>query len=415
MNRRFLPYGRQTIDDGDIAAVARVLRGDYLTTGPAVAAFENAIAERVGARYAVACSSGTAGLHLAMSALGAGEGDAAVVPTLTFLASANAARFVGAEVVFSDVDPHTALMREADARAALACRDRGRPKVVMPVHFAGQCPDMEAIAELAADHGASVIEDACHAIGTTCATAGGETVAVGSCRHSDLCVFSFHPVKTVAMGEGGVVTTNDETLNRRLLRLRNHGMTRDAARFTQAGSAFDAAGEANPWYYEMAEIGFNYRASDIHCALGLSQLGKLDGFIARRRALVARYDASLAALAPAVRPLGRVASCRPAWHIYVALIDFDSLGLERAHVMKALRARDIGTQVHYTPVGAQPYYRRRYGAGSLPGAERYYARALSLPLFPAMTDQDVDHVVSALAETLGLAPARAAAGRHARP
>ena len=405
MSQRFLPYGRQSIDERDVEAVVRVLRGDWLTTGPAVEAFENAIAARVGARHAVACSSGTAGLHLAMLALGVAEGDIAVAPTLTFLASANAARFVGAEVAFTDVDPETALMTAADARAALRANGHGgngNPKVLVPVHFAGQCADMEALAALASEHGAAIVEDACHAVGTTCTTANGETVPVGSCRHSDLCVFSFHPVKTIAMGEGGMVTTNDETLYRRLLRFRNHGMTRDAAR------------EANPWYYEMEEIGFNYRASDIHCALGLSQLGKLDDFIGRRRELVEHYDAGLAALAPAVRPLGRVDGCRPAWHLYVALIDFEAAGMERATVMEALRERGIGTQVHYIPVNQQPYYRRRYGDRSFPGAERYYAQALSLPLFPAMTGRDVDHVIESLARNLRLKPARAAAAGQGR-
>lgn len=392
----FLPYARQSVEDDDIAAVTRVLRGEWLTTGPTVAAFEAALAGKLGTRHAVACSSGTAALHLTMLAMGLGPGDAVVVPSMTFLATANAARFVGAGVVFADVNSETGLMGAAEVEAALARAGGARVRAVLPVHFAGQCVDPAGIAALAAENGLVVVEDACHAIGTTYVTSGGGRAAVGACRDSAMCVFSFHPVKTVTMGEGGAVTTNDEDLAKRLRLFRNHGMTRDPDRFETTDAAFAADGSPNPWYHEMAEFGFNYRASDIHCALGLSQLGKLDRFVARRRALAARYDALLAPLAPVVRPVGRVPDCEPAWHLYVVLIDFEVAGMARAELMNRLRERGIATQVHYLPVHRQPYYRRRYGDLNLPGAEAYYARALSLPLFPAMTDADVDRVVATL-------------------
>lgn len=398
----FLPYGRQLVEEDDVAAVAAVLCSDWLTTGPTVEAFEEAFAARVGARFAVSCSSGTAALHLAALALALAPGERVVVPALTFLATANAARFVGAEVAFADVDPDTGLMCADHLEQAIEDGAAAGPvKAIFPVHMNGQCVDMAAVARLASERGLKVVEDACHALGTTYGTSGGERVAVGSCRDSDMAAFSFHPVKTIAMGEGGTVTTNDEALYRRLSKLRNHGMTRELEDIENSELAVTASGSPNPWYYEMHEVGFNYRASDIHCALGLSQLQKLDRFVAKRRALAAHYDELLTSLAPVIRPVGRVASCDPAWHLYVVLIDFDAAGIERADMMKGLRERGIGTQVHYLPLHLQPYYRRRYGDRDLPGAERYYSRALSLPLFPAMEAADVDRVVTALTELIG--------------
>lgn len=401
----FLPYGRHLVDEDDIAAVTAVLRSDRLTTGPAVQAFEETLAGRVGAAHAVSCSSGTAALHLAALALGLGPGDRVVVPTLTFLATANAVRYAGAEVVFADVDPETGLMGDSQLRDALARATNGAVKAVFPVHLAGQCAAMERIAAVAADRGLRVVEDACHAIGSTYEIVGGESIPVGNCRHGDMTVFSFHPVKTVTMGEGGAVTTNDVEMSRRLMRLRNHGMERDATAFVQADLAFDGAGKANPWYYELQQLGFNYRATDISCALGMSQLRKLDRFVEGRRALVAHYDARLASLAPIVRPIGRVAGCRAAWHLYPVLIDFKAAAVERAAVMRRLREAGIGTQVHYLPVHMQPYYRRRYGEQRLIGAETYYGRSLSLPLFAGMEERDAERVVGALARSLGVSAA----------
>jgi UDP-4-amino-4,6-dideoxy-N-acetyl-beta-L-altrosamine transaminase len=398
MNEKFLPFGRQVIDDDDIAAVAAVLRSDWLTTGPSVEKFEAALAARVGARFALACSSGTAALHLATLAAGLQHGDCAVVPSMTFLATANAVRYAGAEVLFSDVDDDTGLLRPDDLEAAIA-RAPGRVAAVLPVHLAGQSVDMAAISGVAQRHRMVVIEDACHALGSSYRT-GGETFQIGSCRHSAMAVFSFHPVKTIAMGEGGAITTNDPELYKRLMLFRSHGISRDSSEFHNTDLAFDADGNPNPWYYEMPVIGFNYRASDIHCALGLSQLGKLDRFVERRRALVARYDKLLAPLAPKIRLPERVPACDPAWHLYAPRFDFAAIDGGRAGLMQRLREAGVGTQVHYIPVHRQPYYLERLGEQQLPGALKYYRGTLSLPLFASMTEEDVERVASALRKAL---------------
>lgn len=394
-----MPYGRQRIETDDIAAVVAVLESDWLTTGPAVANFERALCDATDARHAIACSSGTAALHMAAMALDLGPGKTAIVPSVTFAATANAPRLTGCRVVLADVDPETGLMRPEDFEAALARAPNA--DAVFPVHMNGQAVEMAAIGEIARAHSVAVVEDASHALGGEVLDGAGKWHPVGACTDSAMTVFSFHPVKTVAMGEGGAVTTQDGTLVAALARLRNHGLHRDPAEFEAHDLAFDADGRPNPWYYECREPGLNYRASDIHCALGRSQLAKLDRFRAARAALTARYDSLLAPLAPLVRPLGRVSWARPCWHLYVALIDFAELGRSRAEVMRALREHGIGTQVHYTPLHLQPYYRNHCGAPSLPGAEAYYARCLSLPLHVGMTESDVDRVVAGIAACLG--------------
>jgi dTDP-4-amino-4,6-dideoxygalactose transaminase len=277
----------------------------------------------------------------------------------------------------------------------------GKVDAVFNVHLNGQCSALEEIAAVARAHGARIVDDACHALGTAYVAGSGQVSAIGSNAFSDLTVFSFHPVKTIAMGEGGAVTANDPDLAKRLERARSHGMTRDAADFENDSDAFDAEGRQNPWYYELGEPEFNWRANDIQCALGLSQLGKLGRFVARRRALAARYDLELSALAPMVKPLARTRPCLPAWHLYVARIDFEAVGISRAELMRAMAADGVGTQVHYFPVYRQPYYAKRYETPRLPGADRYYERALSLPLFASMTDDDVTRVVACLARRLG--------------
>ena len=394
----FLPYGRQTIEDDDVAAVAAALRGSFLTTGPTVAAFEGAFAEAVGTPHAVACNSGTAALHLAAMALGLGAGDTVVVPSLTFLATANAVRYVGAEVAFADVDPDTGLCSPQHVLEA-AARAQGPVKAAFPVHLNGQAADTSAIAA-ALPPETALVEDACHALGTQ--TRSGDMLMrpVGASPDASMTCFSLHPVKAIAMGEGGVVTTRDPILAERASRLRNHGIERSPERFRNRDLAFTATGAPNPWYYEMAEPGFNLRAPDILCALGLSQLPKLPRFVARRQALAALYDERLAPLAPLVRPVPRVEWSGHARHLYAVLIDFAQAGIDRATLMQRLRDRGIGSQVHYVPVHLQPYYADRYGPMRLPGAEAYYARCLSLPLFPAMADEDVDRVVDGLIEIL---------------
>lgn len=393
----FLPYGRQLIEDDDVAAVAEALRSDYLTTGPRVQAFEAAFAETVGARHAIASANGTAALHLAMLALDLQPGDAVVVPTVTFAATANCARFQGGEVVFADVDPDTGLMTPQTLTAALERLEGRRLAAVLPVHLGGNVCDLPALRRLAGEAGAVLVEDACHALGSTMAFDGvGERA--GDCRHAAMACFSFHPVKTIATGEGGMTTTNDHALAERLRGFRSHGITRDPARFRLPAQSFDGAGEANPWAYEMQDLGYNYRLPDVLCALGISQLAKLGRFAARRRALAARYRTLLAPL-----PVRAVATPAgdPALHLFVVLIDFEAVGVTRKRVMETLHARGIGSQVHYIPVHRQPYYRDRYGEIDLPGADAWYGRCLSLPLHAGMTDGDVERVAAALGEALG--------------
>ncbi|MDP3659251.1 UDP-4-amino-4,6-dideoxy-N-acetyl-beta-L-altrosamine transaminase [Phenylobacterium sp.] len=381
-----LPYGRQTIEDDDIAAVAAALRADFLTTGPAVDAFEDAFAAVVGAQHAVACANGTAALHLAMLALEVQPGEVCIAPSITFLATANCARYVGAEVVFADVDPDSGLMTPDTLAAAITRLDGRRLRAVLPVHLRGDVADLPGLRAVAESAGAVLVEDAPHALGSRLTTPDHEEW-VGGVGCSAMATFSFHPVKTIATGEGGMVTTNDGHLAQRLRTLRSHGMVRPAG--------------ADPWIYEMPEPGFNYRLPDILCALGQSQLAKLPRFAARRRALAARYAERLAGLSPLVRPATSPAWSDPVLHLMCVLIDFEAAGVTRRAVMEAMRADGVGSQVHYIPVHTQPYYAQRYGPLHLPGAEAWYARCLSLPLFPGMDDADVDRSVDALARALG--------------
>lgn len=399
MTAPFLPYGRQCIDDSDLAAVAAVLRSDWLTTGPAVAAFENAFAAAVGAPHALACANGTGALHLAMMALDVGPGDAAIVPSITFVATANAATFVGATPIFADVDPETGLMtapalEDAITRAKAAGLT---PKVALPVHYAGQTAPMRALAQVACAHGLHLVEDACHALGTV-----SDVGPVGSCGMSVLSTFSFHPVKTIACGEGGMVACRDAYLAERIRRARSHGLVRDPAAFGDAALSLGADGQGHPWAYEMPAPGYNYRLSDINAALGASQLARLSRFAARRRRLAALYAEALPALGPHARPLAMVPGCDPVLHLQVVLIDFTALGRSRGEVIRALAARGIGSQVHYIPVHRQPFYAGLFPSLKLPGADAFYARCLSLPLFPDMADADVGRVVAALGEVLGI-------------
>ena len=396
MSRPILRYGRQSIEQDDIDAVVAVLKGDFLTTGPAVDDFERALANYTGAREAVVCSSGTSALHMMALALDLSTDDAVVVPSMTFMGTASAMRLSGAEVVFADVNPDTGLMEAGHFEEAFRRAGSRRVRTAIPVHLNGYAADMVALAGPAEKHGVTLLEDAAHAIGTI-VVENGKRAQVGACPHSKMAIFSFHPVKTITSGEGGAVTTNDSSLAARLRRLRSHGITHKPDEFRDRAAAFDANGNPNPWYHEMHEPAPNYRLSDVHCALGISQLKKLDRFVARRLQLAERYDSVLAGLAPILRPVPRVPNCVPALHLYAVLIDFKLLGLERAAVMQRLREQGVGTQVHYIPVHRQPYYRARYGDLNLPGADAYYARQLSLPLFPDMRDDDVDRVADALA------------------
>jgi len=402
-HEKFLPYARQLIDDKDIEAVNQVLRSEYLTTGPVVKTFEKKLAQVTGVPFAIACSSGTAALHLASMALGLTSGDSVIVPSITFLATANAVRYVDAEVIFADVDAFSGLMGPEHLEKAI--KENGENiKAVFPVHLGGQSPDMEAIFDIAKKNDLYVVEDASHAIGASYSTSNG-MVKVGGCVHSDMTTFSCHPVKTITMGEGGAVTTKNQNLAEKLWRLLNHGINREPSEFIYNDLALDSTtenGMVNPWYYEMHYLGFNYRVSDIHCALGLSQLKKLSAFVEGRRALVRRYDEKLASLAPLLSPVTRISGNDPSWHLYQLLLDFEKLEISRSIVMKRLRERGIGTQVHYIPVHCQPYYRQRYGSQILCGAESFYKCCLSLPLFSGMRETDIDIVVNAINKTLGI-------------
>ncbi|MGZ8364360.1 MAG: DegT/DnrJ/EryC1/StrS family aminotransferase, partial [Caulobacteraceae bacterium] len=337
---------------------------------------------------------GTAALHLALAGLDVGPGDVCIAPAMTFLATATAVRFCGAEVVFADVDPTTGLMapdhvREATARA-------GKPiKAVLPVHLGGRICDLAGIASVAAELGAAVVEDACHALGG--ANAAGERV--GGCAHSAAACFSLHPVKMLAAGEGGMVTTNDPARAARMRRLANHGATHDPALMRDPALSLDAEGNRHPWSYEQIELGFNYRMNEMEAALGLSQLARLPQFVARRAELAAQYDALISALGLPIRPVHRVEGAL-GLHLYQVLADLTALGVTRDQVMRRMAEAGVQTQVHYIPVYRQPYFRERYGEMRLVGAEAFYDQVLALPLFPAMADSDPDRAVCALKAAL---------------
>ena len=378
VRKTMLPYGRQSISEDDIQAVVDVLRSDWLTTGPKVVEFEEALAAQVGAKYAVSFSSGTAALHGAAFAAGLKPGDEAITSPLTFAASANCVLYQGARPVFADVSPDT-LNLDPDR---LAERITPNTRAVLPVDYAGHPADLDPILALADRHGLTVIEDACHALGAE--YKGRRT---GSIAH--MSVFSFHPVKHVATGEGGMVTTDRPDLAESLRRFRNHGISSDARERNASGQ----------WHYEMVLLGFNYRLTDIACALGISQLKKLETNLARRREIAARYTAAFrnlrGVIAPGVRP-----DVNPAWHLYPIRINTSQLKRDRAYVFRALRAENIGVNVHYIPVHLHPYYRDRFGyrGGEYPIAETAYEQLISLPMFHGMTEQDVEDVIAAVSK-----------------
>ena len=386
-----IPYGRHFIDEDDIQAVVDVLRNGALTQGPMIEAFEGAIAAYVGARYAVAVSSATAGLHLAAVAAGVGPGTVLITSPITFVASANAALYTGAEAAFCDIDPETLNMSPASLVDAL--RKHPNTCAVMPVHFAGLPCDMPAIKAASDAAGAAVIEDAAHALGA-CYPDGQR---VGCCAHSLMAVFSFHPVKNIATGEGGMITTNDEAIYRRLLRLRSHGINKLTDSF-QLPELAKTGGLENPWYYEMQELGFHYRVTDIQCALGLSQLKKLDRFLARRTALARQYDQAFARM-QTLRPAQSSGRDRSGHHLYVLRIDYAAAKISRAELMQSLRGKQIVTQVHYIPVPAQPHYQRLgFKLENYENAQNYYQQALSIPLFFGFTEDQQLFVISAIQE-----------------
>ncbi len=375
-----LAYGRQAVTEDDVQRVVDVLQSGWLTTGPVVERLERAVAEYVGAAEAVALSSGTAALHAAMFALGIGPGDEVIVPAMTFAATANGVVYQGGTPVFADVDPETLLLDPE----RVGIRITPRTRAIIAVDYAGQPCDYEALGSIARDHNLVLVDDASHALG-----ARDRGVPVG--RLADLSTFSMHAVNPITSGEGGMVTTEDDTLAELIRRFRNHGFSRDHRQCAAAGS----------WYYEMTDLGYNYRLSDVQSALGLGQLAKLDDWLARRREIAEQYDRALASL-PGVRPLGRREGAVHAWHLYVVRLDREALGIDRAAVFRALRAEGIGVEVHYIPVHLHPFYRERYGTapGLCPVAEAAYEEILTLPLFPGMTDEDAADVVTAMEKVI---------------
>ncbi|MEC5162228.1 MULTISPECIES: UDP-4-amino-4,6-dideoxy-N-acetyl-beta-L-altrosamine transaminase [unclassified Janthinobacterium] len=384
----YIPYGRQDLDADDIQAVVEVLQSDFLTQGPKTPQFEAALAAYCGAAHACAVNSATSALHIACLALGVGPGDLVWTSPVTFIASANCARYCGADVDFVDIDARTYNMSVAALAVKLAkARLAGRlPKVVIPVHLCGQPCEMEAIRALSRQYGFSVIEDASHAIGGRY-----QDAPIGACRFSDICVFSFHPVKIITTAEGGAALTNNAGLAARMNSLRSHGMTRDAGAMTQAPDG--------PWYYEQIELGYNYRMTELQSALGLSQMRRLDAFVAQRHQIARRYDALLAKL-PVLLPWQH-ADGYSGLHLYVVRLQLEKLALSHLQVFERLRAAAIGVNVHYIPVYRQPYYR---GLGFEPGycaeAESYYASAISLPMYSALSLEQQDYVVETLKNIL---------------
>lgn len=376
-----LPYGRQSIGEDDIQAVVEVLRSDWLTTGPKVGEFEEAFAARVAAKHAVSFSSGTAALHGAAYAAGLKPGEEAITSPMTFAATANCVLYQGAKPVFADVCPDTLNLDPEQAAAKITTHTRA----LLPVDYAGHPADLQPLRDLAERHGLTVIEDASHALGATY-----RDRAVGSI--ADMTIFSFHPVKHIAAGEGGMVSTHRADLAETLRRFRNHGISSDARQRQTSGQ----------WHYEMVLPGYNYRLTDMACALGLSQLRKLEANLKRRREIAARYTQAFSRV-PGVIPPAVRDDVEPAWHLYPIRLDLAQLSAGRAEVFRALRGENIGVNVHYIPVPQHPFYRERFGykGGEFPVAEDAYERLISLPMFHGMTDQDMDDVVRAVVKVVG--------------
>lgn len=374
-----IPYGQHNINEDDIQAVVETLRSDWLTQGPMVERFEQDVAKYCGAKYAVAVANGTAALHLALLAAGFQKGDEVITSPITFVASANCIVYTGATPIFADIDAQTYCIDPQQIKNRITPRTKG----IIPVHFAGQPCDMEAIYALARTHDLIVIEDAAHAINASYQT-GGKACKVGSCTNSDMTIFSFHPVKHITTGEGGIITTNSRSLYEKLCLLRTHGITKDPVKLTQ---------NHGPWYYEQQELGFNYRITDFQCALGLSQLKRLDHFIKRRKHIVEAYNTAFAKNKNLVTPHQRQGS-NSSWHLYMLGLK----SIDRSKFFQQLRESDIGVNVHYIPVHLQPYYQKQFGyrRGDYPFAETYYENVITLPLHPDMTDDEVLYVINAV-------------------
>jgi len=383
----FISYGRQSISEDDIEAVGKVLRSPFLTTGPVAAEFEAALCKLTGAKHAIVCTNGTTALHLACLGLGISQGDIGVTSPITFLASANCVEFCGGRADFVDIDPETLCLSAEKLESY--CKNVAVPNVVIPVDFAGVPADLPAIHALSRKYGFRIIEDAAHSIGSSY-TFKGQEISCGACAHSDLAIFSFHPVKTITCGEGGAVLTNDDDMAARVRLLRSHGMARDIDLLTK---------KDGPWYYEMTDISYNCRITDFQCALGKSQLKRLQFFKDRRREIVDRYNKAFRAYDELTLPPDPEGNS-VCYHLYV--LQFYDGGRKRYEVFHRLSKVRIYCQIHYIPVYWQPYYSRKYGyrAGRCPEAEKYYSRCLSLPLFPALSNDEVDYIIESVVECL---------------
>lgn len=380
-----LPYGRQTLDEEDIQSVLQVLRSDWLTTGPNVDAFEKVFAKQTGAGYAVAVSNGTAALHTAVFAAGIGPGDEVIVPPMTFAASANCVRYQGGTVVFADVRPDTLNLDPARVKEAITPRTRA----IITVDYTGQPSDLDELNEIASRHNLALIEDAAHALG---ATYHGRTVG----PLAQVTTFSFHPVKHITTGEGGMITTNDDKIAKNLRMFRNHGITRDPKCFSSLTPDLRPLTSDFSWFYEMNELGYNYRLTDFQCALGQSQLKKLPERLRRRRAIAGQYTKAFASM-PEIELPTVLSDRESAWHLYVICLNLKQLRLGRTEFFRALRVENIGVNVHYVPVPWHPYYQKLgYMKGQWPVAESIYERIISLPMWSGMTDQDVNDVIEAV-------------------
>lgn len=396
--KTFIPYGKQCLKDDDIAAVVEVLKSDWITQGPTIAKFEKAVANKTGAQYAVAVATGTAALHCACFAAGIGDGDEIITSPITFAASGNCALFLGASVKFVDIRTDTYCMDPKRLEAAIT----PKTKAIIPVDFAGQPCDMDEVCAIAKKHNICVIHDAAHSIGATY-----KNRQVGSL--ADMTIFSFHPVKLITTGEGGMIVTDDEEIAEKLSLFRTHGITNDdnsmlcieQSADNESSFAKEQYKTRSPWYYEMQTLGYNYRITDLQCALGLSQLKKLDGFIQRRRAIAAKYNEEFSKSPYLIVP-HQEDDRQSVWHLYMLRIKLDKTKKTRRQIFEQLRALKVGVHVHYIPLHLQPYYMDKFGykRGDFPKAEAYYDSALTIPLFPAMSDKDCERVIRSVLETV---------------